>query len=216
MADPGVEQTNHPQMDPMSDPKTDPKTELRMRPSFIIAASVIVLALAVSVFGLTSLRLPFINPADSSEIIVLFALSAIIFLALVIFGFILFRSLFKLYLERQANQLGSKFKSKLVFGAISLSVLPVFFLFLFSYSLINRTLDKWFSRPFEAVSLDARYVAAALDEIARQSVATEANRFADELSAAETSPQQWSEQLEEQFPDLTRYGLDYVGVMNPQ
>ncbi|MBI2819653.1 MAG: HAMP domain-containing protein [Acidobacteria bacterium] len=187
-----------------------------MRPTFIIAAGVIVLLLAVSVFGLTSLRLPFINPSDSSEIIVLFALSAIIFLALVIFGFILFRSLFKLYLERQANQLGSKFKSKLVFGAIGLSVLPVFFLFLFSYSLINRTLDKWFSRPFEAVSLDARYVAAALDEIARQSVASEANRFADELSAAETSPPQWSEQLQEKFPDLTRYGLDYVGVMNPQ
>ena len=187
-----------------------------MRPAFLIAASVIVVLLAVSVFGLTSLRLPFINPSDSSEIIVLFALSAMIFLALVIFGFILFRSLFKLYLERQANQLGSKFKSKLVFGAIGLTVLPVFFLFLFSYSLINRTLDKWFSRPFEAVSLDARYVAAALDEIARQSAATEANRFADELAAAGSAPQQWSEELQETFPDLSRYGLDYVGVLNPQ
>lgn len=205
-----------PQMDQTRKPESEPKPEWRMRPTFIIAAGVIVLFLAVSVFGLTSLRLPFINPSDSSEIIVLFALSAIIFLALVIFGFILFRSLFKLYLERQANQLGSKFKSKLVFGAIGLSVLPVFFLFLFSYSLINRTLDKWFSRPFEAVSLDARYVAAALDQIARQSVAAEANRFADELAAAETSPQQWSKQLQEKFPDLTRYGLDYVGVMNPQ
>src|SRR3990172_1902292 len=177
MADPGVEQTNHPQMDPMSDPKTDPKTELRMRPSFIIAAAVVVLLLAVSVFGLTSLRLPFINPSDSSEIIVLFALSAIIFLALVIFGFILFRSLFKLYLERQANQLGSKFKTKLVFGAIGLSVLPVFFLFLFSYTLINRTLDKWFSRPFETVSQDAQEIVEELRGVARSKAAADAARL---------------------------------------
>ncbi|MBI3935070.1 MAG: HAMP domain-containing protein [Acidobacteria bacterium] len=192
------------------------KTELRMRPSFMIAASIVVLILAVSVFGLTSLRLPFINPADSSEIIVLFALSAIIFLALVIFGFILFRSLFKLYLERQANQLGSKFKTKLVFGAIGLSVLPVFFLFLFSYSLINRTLDKWFSRPFETVSQDARYVVAGLDQIARRSVAMAADRLAAELAAAAASPEGLNALLRVKYPDLSRYGLDYVGVVNPQ
>src|SRR3990172_1064682 len=181
MSDPQVDQTRK--------PKSEPKLEWRMRPTFIIAAAVVVLLLAVSVFGLTSLRLPFINPSDSSEIIVLFALSAIIFLALVIFGFILFRSLFKLYLERQANQLGSKFKTKLVFGAIGLSVLPVFFLFLFSYSLINRTLDKWFSHPFETVSQDARYVVAGLDQIARRSVAMEADRLAAELAAAAASPE---------------------------
>ena len=105
--------------------------------------------LIVSVFGLTSLNLSFISPSDSAQTILLFVLSTIIFLGLVIFGFILFRSLLKLYLERRANQLGSKFKTKLVCGALGLSLLPVCFLFLFSYSLINRTLDKWFSRPFE-------------------------------------------------------------------
>ncbi|MBI4481223.1 MAG: HAMP domain-containing protein [Acidobacteria bacterium] len=199
----------------MTDPKAAPKTDLRMRPSFIIAASVIVLGLAVSVFGLTSLRLPFISPADSSEIIVLFALSAIIFLALVIFGFILFRSLFKLYLERQANQLGSKFKTKLVVGAIGLSVLPVFFLFLFSYSLINRTLDKWFSRPFETVSLDARYVAAGLDRIARRSAEAEADRLAASLMSVGGPPQRLQSELQREFPDLSRYGLDYIGVVDP-
>src|SRR3990172_3151838 len=130
--------------------------DLRMRPSFMIATSVLVLLLVVSVFGLTSLNLSFISPSESSEVIVLFGLSAIIFLALVIFGFILFRSLLKLYLERRTNQLGSRFKTKLVFGALCLSVAPVFFLFLFSYSLLNRTLDKWFSRPYETISRDAQ------------------------------------------------------------
>ncbi|HWP85806.1 MAG TPA: HAMP domain-containing protein, partial [Terriglobia bacterium] len=204
MSDPTVDRTSP---DPLQ-----PKTEWRMRPAFIAACSVLVLLLAVSVFGLTSLRLPFIRPADSSEIIVLFALSAIIFLGLVIFGFILFRSLFKLYLERRANRLGSKFKTKMVFGAIGLSVLPVFFLFLFSYSLINRTLDKWFSRPFETVSLDARYVVAALDQMARQSVAAEADRLAAALSRPEGAPERFPERLQETFPDLARYGLSYAAL----
>ena len=129
-----------------------PPRDLRMRPGFIIGTGLLVLVLVVSLFGLTSLNLPFIAPGDSSQTLLLFTLSSIIFLGLIIFGFILFRSLLKLFLERRANVLGAKFKTKLVAGAIGLSVLPVIFLFLFSYSLVNRTLDKWFSRPVETMS----------------------------------------------------------------
>src|SRR6266404_930240 len=146
----------------MADPKK--------RPVFIAAASVVVIVLIVSLFGLTSLNLSFISPGDSIQTILLFVLSTIIFLGLVIFGFILFRSLLKLYLERRSNQLGSKFKTKLVCGALGLSLLPVCFLFLFSYSLINRTLDKWFSRPYESMSLDARGIVEVLQGYARNEV----------------------------------------------
>ncbi|MBI1955405.1 MAG: nitrogen regulation protein NtrY, partial [Acidobacteria bacterium] len=132
----------------------------RMRPAFLVAVSIVVLALVVSLFGLTSLNLPFISPSGSAGTILLFALSTFIFLGLVIFGFILFRSLLKLRMERRANVLGSKFKTRMVYGALGLSVLPVFFLFLFSYSLLNRTLDKWFSRPFQRLSEDAHQVVA--------------------------------------------------------
>ncbi len=205
----------------MSDP--------RMRPSFIIATSTLVLLLVVGVFGLTSLNLerdapnfiPFIRPSDSSEVIVLFGLSAIIFLALVIFGFILFRSLLKLYLERRANQPGSRFKTKLVFGAIGLSVLPVFFLFLFSYSLINRTLDKWFSRPVETVSRDAHEVVQGLGEFARRSVAADAAGIAADLAPSGRAADGLREEMRQRFSDLSsRSGslqnLDYVAVLDRQ
>ncbi len=105
--------------------------DLRMRPGFIITASIVLLVLVVSLFGLTSLNLSFISPSGSVQTILLFVLSTIIFLSLVILGFILFRSIPKLYLERRANQLGSKFKTKMVCGALGLSLLPVCFLFLF-------------------------------------------------------------------------------------
>ena len=40
-------------------------------------------------------------------------------LAFLIFGFILTRSLVKLYIERRGQQLGAKFKTKLVIGALA-------------------------------------------------------------------------------------------------
>ncbi len=160
----------------------DPRPDLRLRPGFIIFASVLVFLMVLGLFGLTSLNLPFIRPSDSGQVLLLFALSTLIFLSLVIFGFILFRSLLKLHLERRAKLLGSHFKTKMVLGAIGLSVLPVFFLFLFSYSLINRTLDKWFSRPFEAVSSDAQQVVSGLDEIARNKVSDDAARLSRDLA----------------------------------
>src|SRR5262252_7596509 len=59
--------TNHHRLDGHSDmvsgPENDPKTELRMRRGFIIVGSIIVLALVVTLFGLTSLDLPFIRPS---------------------------------------------------------------------------------------------------------------------------------------------------------
>src|ERR1039458_4444653 len=163
----------------MADPK--------MRHGFIIGASVIVVLLIVSVFGLTSLNLSFINPSDSGQTISLFALSTIIFLGLVIFGFILFRSLLKLYLERRAKQLGSKFKTKLVCGALGLSLLPVCFLFLFSYSLINRTLDKWFSRPYETMSQDTGKIVEVLGGYARNNALANAESLTLGLNAVPSS-----------------------------
>ncbi len=45
--------------------------------------------------------------------------------------------------------MGSRFKVKMVAGAMGISLLPVVFLFFFSYSLVNRSLALWFPRPLE-------------------------------------------------------------------
>jgi two-component system, NtrC family, nitrogen regulation sensor histidine kinase NtrY len=63
----------------------------------------------------------------------------------------LFRTGVKLYLERQANQEGSRIKTRLMAGALALSLLPVVFLALFSYVILNRNVEKWFSRPAEGI-----------------------------------------------------------------
>ncbi|HXR98487.1 MAG TPA: ATP-binding protein [Terriglobales bacterium] len=77
----------------------------------------------------------------------LFLLSALSFLAIVVLTFVLVRQIAKLVAERRANVLGAQFKIKLVVGALALSLTPVVCMFGFTYGLINRTLDKWFSQP---------------------------------------------------------------------
>ena len=65
---------------------------------------------------------------------------------------ILTRSLVRLWAERRSGQMGSRFKVKMVLGAMGVSLLPVVFLFFFSYALVNRTLNSWFPRPLETAN----------------------------------------------------------------
>ncbi len=104
--------------------------------------------LLAGVFTLGSLRVPF-EPDSRTEFVVLFALSTFNIVALLVFGLVLTRSLLRLWAERQAGKLGTRFKTKMVLGAMAISLLPVVFLFFISYALLNRTLAKWFPRPLE-------------------------------------------------------------------
>jgi len=108
----------------------------------------LVVLLLAAVFTLGSLDLPF-EPRQWSEVIILYALSTFIVAALLVFGLVLTRSVLRLWAERRADKLGSRFKTKMVLGAMAISLLPVVFLFYFSYGLLNRTLARWFPRPLE-------------------------------------------------------------------
>jgi PAS domain S-box-containing protein len=94
------------------------------------------------------------GPADAPQTFVFWAVSTLIFLLTVTLGFMLVRTGVKLYLERQANREGSRIKTKLLAGALALSLLPVVFLGLFSYVILNRNVEKWFSRPAEGIRTD--------------------------------------------------------------
>jgi PAS domain S-box-containing protein len=91
------------------------------------------------------------GPDDPIQTSLYWAVSTLVFLLTMTIGFMLFRTGVKLYIERQSNREGSRIRTKMVVGALALSFLPVFFQFLLGYSLLNRNLDKWFSRPAEGI-----------------------------------------------------------------
>ncbi len=129
---------------------------------FLLALGGLAIVLLLgAVFTLGSLTLPF-EPRQWDQVLVLYALSTFIVVALLVFGLILTRSLLRLWAERRAHQPGSRFKTKMVFGAIAVSFLPVVFLFFVSYALLNRTLVLWFPRPLEVATQSSR---SLLDEI---------------------------------------------------
>jgi two-component system nitrogen regulation sensor histidine kinase NtrY len=122
----------------------------KQRWGFAAGALVLILLLA-AVFTFGSLGVPF-EPKNWRDVLTLYAVSSFITAALLIFGLILGRTAVRLWAERRKDQLGARFKTKMVVGAMAISLLPVLFMFFVSYSLLNRTLGRWFPRPLEIAS----------------------------------------------------------------
>jgi two-component system, NtrC family, nitrogen regulation sensor histidine kinase NtrY len=152
------------------------KTSNRKRVIVLLAISVFVL-LAVLV-SQTAFDLTFLRPGNNQQIVVFAALSALIFLLFVALTFVLFRNLLKLFAERRLGVLGSKFRTRMVAGALLLSFVPVMVMYWFAYGLLNRSIDKWFSTPVEAVRADTQAMASLLDEYAAQDARAEAQAIA--------------------------------------
>ena len=140
----------------------------RRRKILLIVLLILVPVLFFLGWSQASLNLSFIRPSNSEETILLLVLSIVIFLAFVIFALILLRILLKLYVERQQQQLGSRFKTKMVVAFLSVSLVPVFFLFIFAYGLLNRTIDRWFSVPLDLIRQDSEELVRELELQAAQ------------------------------------------------
>jgi two-component system, NtrC family, nitrogen regulation sensor histidine kinase NtrY len=126
--------------------------------------------LAAVVFTLGSLRTP-LHPERDTSFPIFFALSWISFAALLVLSLVLARNLLRLGAERRAGKMGSRFKVKMVAGAMGVSLLPLVFLFFFSYALVNRSLEMWFPRPLEIANEQSQMLVASFgkNEFARLS-----------------------------------------------
>ena len=126
----------------------------------------------------------FLTPEDPSQTVVFFGLSILIFLLMLALGYWLARLLIKLWIARQAGAAGSRIRTVLVMGALALSGMPVFFMVLFSYYVLNNTLQKWFYKPAEHVTYDFMVMGDALKKATGGRAQAEAQLIAQ---APETS-----------------------------
>src|SRR5438034_458788 len=118
----------------------------------LYVAGFFLLMLALLVFVQAAFNLdPFLSPSEPDQIVLLYTLSTFIFLVLLIFGFVLLRTLIKVWAERRQEKPGSKFKTKLLVSLILLTLIPAACLFLFSFGLVNRSIVKWFSVPVDEI-----------------------------------------------------------------
>lgn len=92
----------------------------------------------------------------ASDLILLYILSSVNFIAFVIFLFILLRNLVKLARERRSSVLGAQIKTRLLIYFFAVSLLPIFAMAVFSYLFMNRALERWFSQIPQNVIREAR------------------------------------------------------------
>src|SRR6267142_6744056 len=160
-----------------------PEVKTSGRKKAIILLTIGILLLFGLLLSQSSFDLPFLNPDTNQQLLSFAALSAVIFLLFVALTFVLARTLLKLFAERRLGVLGSKFRTRLVVTGLLLSFLPVIVMFWFAYGLMNRTIDRWFSRPVEEVREDTQVMASLLATYAQQNAIAEAVSIANSPDA---------------------------------
>ncbi len=120
-----------------------------MRRRLLYGSAIVLLAISVLfVVWQGSFHPKSLSP-NPQQTLIFWAASTLAFALMVALGWVLSRTAIKLYIERQANREGSRIKMKLVAGALALSIVPVFFLVLFSFEVLNVNLNAWFTEPAE-------------------------------------------------------------------
>jgi PAS domain S-box-containing protein len=121
-----------------------------MRKRVLYGLAIVLLAVSVLlVVWQGSFRLGPFSPEGAQQALIYWATLVLIFILMVVLAFNLAREFLKLYVARQANEEGSRIRTKLVVGALTLSVVPVFFLVFFSYEVFSFNANKWFTEPAE-------------------------------------------------------------------
>ncbi|MDE3197805.1 MAG: HAMP domain-containing protein [Acidobacteriota bacterium] len=148
-----------------------------------IFLAVLLIASATLVLWQVSFTFP-VRPEDPAQTLFFFAVSLLIFVLMVTLGFMLVRIVIKMWIDRRSSRPGSRIRTKLIGGALVLSILPVFCMVAFNWLVLNRTLARWFFAPTEHVMNDIRNVSGALFEAAHGKALAEAQLIASMPEAA--------------------------------
>ena len=148
------------------------------RKQVIILLAVAVLLLFAVLVSQTAFNVTILQAESNQQAVVFYALSVLISLLFVALTFVLARNLLKLFAERRMGILGSKFRTRMVAGALLLSFVPIIVMYWFSYGLMNRSIDKWFSTPVEEVRSDTKAMVSLLASYAQQNARAEAAAIA--------------------------------------
>jgi two-component system, NtrC family, nitrogen regulation sensor histidine kinase NtrY len=160
------------------------KNASRRKMASIILGWVLLVLLAVFI-ALNAFSLKFLNPATTVDIVVFTGLSALAFLGFVAVLVLLVRNVLKLYADQQSRVMGARLRTRMMWGAVLVSLIPLVFMFLFSYWLMNRAVDRWFSEPVTEMRDDSNRMALQLAQYTSANARVEAESIAVSLAVTE-------------------------------
>ena len=156
------------------------------RKSVIILLAAVALPLLAALTALTAFNLKFLNPATTGEIVVFTGLSALVFLIFVAVLLLLARNVLKLYADQRSSVMGTRLRIRMLWGAVLVSLVPIVFMFLFSYGLMNRSVNTWFSQPVTEMRDDSNRMALQLAQYTSANARAEAESIAVALDVTES------------------------------
>src|SRR6204780_4819314 len=170
-------------------------TESQQRRSAVVALGGGMFLLLLVLAALNAFNLPFLRPHGTGQIFLFTALSVIAFLLLITLLILLFRNIVKLLADQRSRVLGSRIRSRMLVGALLLSFAPAVFMFLFSFGLLNRSMERWFSQPASQMRQDSTLVALELSQYAAANARAEAESLASSPSLTHSLQTENSEAL---------------------
>src|SRR5208337_3730524 len=151
----------------------------RRRSMFLLLGGVLLLFAflgALQAFNMSEFR--FLNPVTSGETLAFVGLIVLVFLLLMLLLTLLFRNILKLYADQSGSALGARLRTRMVLGAALIALIPAIFMFLFSFFLMNRSIDRWFSQPTSEIREDSTRVVLELAQYVTSNARGEAESIA--------------------------------------
>ena len=147
----------------------------------MIVVGVCLLLLFLGLAALNAFRLSFLNPSTPGQIVLFTAISFIAFLLFLAGLLLLMRNVLKLYAEQRSGVLGARLRTRMLSGAVLLSLLPIGSMYGFSYLLMNRAIERWFSQPAAQLRDESSRIAVDLSRYVAANARSEAEELAGSI-----------------------------------
>ena len=159
-------------------------TSAHQRKVLVILLGTGLLVLFLALASLNAFSGKYLSPVSLEQIMAYTVLSAVAFLLFVGVLVMLVRNVLKLYADQRSRVLGSRLRTRMLWGAVLVSLVPISFMFIFSYGLMNRAVDRWFSQPVTTMRDDSDRLALELSQYTNANARAEAESIAANMPPA--------------------------------
>jgi two-component system nitrogen regulation sensor histidine kinase NtrY len=158
------------------------------RKVWIVALGAFLLVLFVALAALNAFNTQLPAPATTQQIVVFTGLSIVAFLLFVTVLILLVRNVLKLYADQRSRVMGTRLRTRMLWGAVLVSLIPIASMYAFSYLLLNRAVDRWFSQPVTEMRDDTNNMARELAGYTSANARAEADSIASNLPDTPLAP----------------------------
>ncbi|MGO9339493.1 MAG: sensor histidine kinase [Terracidiphilus sp.] len=156
-----------------------PSVDSRRRSIALLGGGALLfLALLGALQAFNTSSVSFLNPETSGETLIFTSLTVVVFLLLLVLLMLLLRNILKLYADQSSSALGARLRTRMVLGAALIALTPAVFMFLFSFNLMNRSIDRWFSPNTSELREDSTRVVLELAQYVTDNARVEAESIA--------------------------------------